>query len=96
MMIYKALISDNGDVLNIAVFGDEEIDGNWIEYTAANPAYIGGTYENGFFYSPQPFASWVKNTETHNWEAPTPYPNDSKPYRWNEEIKEWVEIILPQ
>lgn len=93
-MTNKALISDNGDVLNIAVFGDEEIDGNWVEYTETNPAFIGGTYEAGFFYPPQPYDSWIKNTETHNWEAPVAYPSDGKLYRWNEEIKEWVEFIL--
>jgi len=52
-MINKALIDDNGNVLNIAIFNDEEIEGNWIEYTELNPACIGGTYESGFFYLPK-------------------------------------------
>jgi hypothetical protein len=88
-MITKALVNENNEVINTAVFGDEEIDGNWIEYTEANLAHIGGTYENGFFYSPQPYPSWIKNTEIHDWEAPTPMPTDGGRYKWVEDDLNW-------
>lgn len=94
-MTTKALVNDNGDVLNIAVFHEEEIEGNWIEYTSLNPAYIGGTYEAGFFYPPKPFESWIKNTEIYTWEPPVSYPTDGKDYRWDESTTSWVEVELP-
>ena len=40
----------------------------------------------------QPYDSWVWNTETLNWEAPVPYPDDGKFYTWDEETQSWVEV----
>lgn len=40
----------------------------------------------------KPFPSWIGNEEAMTWEAPTPYPQDSKNYYWNEEQLAWVEI----
>lgn len=61
----------------------------------ANYAGIGYTYdsENDVFYAPQPYPSWILNKQSWLWEAPTPIPNDGKMYRWNEELKSWVEIV---
>lgn len=46
------------------------------------------------FIPPQPFASWILNENTCNWEAPIPYPTDGKKYQWNESTVEWEEITL--
>jgi hypothetical protein len=62
-----------------------------------NFAGIGHTYNPTLdaFVAPQPYASWVLNTDTARWEAPIPYPTDNKIYRWDEDTKSWVEITGP-
>lgn len=59
-----------------------------------NYAGIGFTYDaqNDVFYAPQPYPSWTLNQSTWLWEAPTPYPQDGKFYRWDEATTSWVEI----
>jgi hypothetical protein len=58
-----------------------------------NYAGVGFTYDatNDVFYAPQPFASWALNQSTWLWEAPTPYPQDGKIYRWDEATTSWKE-----
>jgi hypothetical protein len=58
-----------------------------------NYAGIGFTYnkELDAFIPPKPFASWILDEETCLWNAPTPYPDDGKDYRWNEETLSWIE-----
>jgi hypothetical protein len=44
------------------------------------------------FLLPKPFASWVLNEETCNWEPPVAEPEEStlmRPYQWNEETQSW-------
>lgn len=57
-----------------------------------NFAGVGFTYdsERDAFIPPKPFASWVLNEATCLWDAPTPMPNDSAVYNWNEETTSWV------
>ena len=59
-----------------------------------NYAGIGYTYDatRDAFIPPKPFASWVLNEASCNWEAPTPMPIDDKRYIWNEEQLAWVEF----
>ena len=59
-----------------------------------NYAGIGYTYDeaNDVFYAPQPFPSWILNNQTWLWEAPVPYPNDGKLYRWDEDTTSWIEV----
>lgn len=40
----------------------------------------------------KPYESWV--LIDGKWEAPIPYPRDKKIYDWNEDLKQWVEMIL--
>jgi hypothetical protein len=56
-----------------------------------NYAVIGGVYdvENDVFYANSPYPSWLLNTSTWLWEAPTPRPQDSYGYRWNETTQTW-------
>jgi len=60
-----------------------------------NYAGVGMIYDEtrDAFYEPQPYLSWILNETTCIWEAPVPYPNDNKMYRWNETTQEWIEII---
>jgi hypothetical protein len=59
-----------------------------------NYAGIGYVYDHthDVFYAPQPFASWTLNEATWTWEPPVPYPTDDKMYRWDETVKNWVEV----
>jgi hypothetical protein len=62
-----------------------------------NYAGIGYTYDAGrdAFIPPKPFPSWTLNEETCLWDAPTAYPDDGKPYRWDEATLAWVEVTPP-
>lgn len=44
------------------------------------------------FYAPQPFLSWILNTDSYIWEAPTPAPTDGNMYTWNEETTSWDQV----
>ena len=60
-------------------------------------AGIGFTYnaELDAFIPPKPYASWVLNNTTADWEPPIPMPDDGKIYNWNEETVNWVEFVPP-
>ena len=58
---------------------DKHISKEWIYYPDTNK-----------FIFPQPFPSWTLNTETYEWEPPTPRPTSGGPYSWIEEQQEWV------
>jgi hypothetical protein len=65
----------------------------------ANYASIGYTLDTtvvengvtGVFYAPQPYPSWVLNTQTYLWQAPVPYPVTGSPYTWDEITQTWVQ-----
>jgi hypothetical protein len=59
-----------------------------------NYAGVGYIYDevNDVFYRPQPYDSWILNTNTWDWEAPIPLPEDADGnigYDWNEETQSW-------
>lgn len=62
-----------------------------------NFAGIGYTYDaqRDAFIPPQPFASWVLDEQTCNWNAPVAMPTDEKIYQWDEAKTAWVEIVSP-
>lgn len=62
-----------------------------------NYAGIGYTYDDVLdaFIPPKPYPSWLLNTETCNWEAPVPYPNDGNMYYWDEATQQWILIESP-
>ena len=77
-------------------------DTNWVQTSyngsfRGNFAGIGFLYDpvNDYFISPSPYASWILNIETAQWEAPIAKPNDNKLYEWHEDTQEWVEHIPP-
>jgi hypothetical protein len=63
-----------------------------------NYAGIGYSYDAGrdAFIPPKPFASWTLNDTTCLWDAPVAMPTDGKVYSWNEEVGNWVEVVLPE
>lgn len=61
-----------------------------------NYAGIGFSYDpnRDAFIPPKPFASWVLNEESCNWESPVPIPQElltlPAHYVWNEETLSWI------
>lgn len=83
-----------------AAFCERLLGGTWKQTSyngniRKNYAGMGYTYREDIdaFVPPQPYPSWVLNTNTAQWEAPVPYPNDGKLYEWNEQTQSWVEVI---
>ena len=64
-----------------------------------NYAGLGYTYNTDIdaFVPPKPFASWLLNETTAQWEAPVAMPEDAgtgeppKRYSWDEATTSWVE-----
>jgi len=64
-----------------------------------NYAGLGYTFDEDLdaFVPPKPFASWLLNEETAQWEAPVAMPADAgtgeppKMYSWDEDTVNWVE-----
>lgn len=56
-----------------------------------NYAGIGYTYDaqRDAFIPPKPFASWVLDEDTCQWNAPVPMPTDGERYMWNETNLAW-------
>jgi hypothetical protein len=56
-----------------------------------NYAGTGYTYDvaKDAFIPPRPFASWILNETTCQWEPPVPMPNDGNQYTWNEDTASW-------
>ena len=83
-----AVLDENNNVINVIVCEDVQPEtATQITYTDANPAYIGGDYVDGYFYTPQPYPSWTRDSGI--WVAPIPMPDDGLPYIWNEETQSW-------
>jgi hypothetical protein len=59
-----------------------------------NYAGIGFRYDADLdaFIPPQPFASWILNTNLAQWEAPVPMPDDGELYMWDEKTLSWAKI----
>ena len=63
-----------------------------------NYAGIGYSYDETLdaFIPPKPFASWLLNEETCNWNAPVEMPvEEGKFFVWNEDTTSWVEFVPP-
>lgn len=74
----------------------------WVQ-TSYNKNFRKMYAEQGFKYSPEvnvfynpvgPFPSWSLDAN-FDWVAPTPHPEDGKPYVWDEPSLSWKEIELP-
>jgi hypothetical protein len=73
---------------------------NW-KQTSYNGTFRKNYCGVGYFYDqnldafipPKPYGSWTLNEETCQWESPEPYPTDGKFYIWNENHKNWEEMV---
>jgi len=59
-----------------------------------NYAGVGYKYdaELDAFIPPQPFNSWILDTEKAQWKAPVDYPTEEGRFVWNEETLTWDAI----
>ena len=86
-----------------AAFCEKLFGGNWKQtsYNGSirkNYAGIGYTYNADIdaFVPPKPFASWVLDNDTAQWNAPVAMPEDAgtgeppKRYSWDEPTTSWV------
>jgi hypothetical protein len=46
----------------------------------------------GVFYAPQPYPSWVLDTQTYYWQPPVAVPKTGGPYEWDESTQSWVTV----
>jgi hypothetical protein len=60
-----------------------------------NYACIDGTYDSeaDAFIGPKPYNSWILNTTTYTWEAPTPKPTEPGIYQWDENSQSWINLL---
>jgi hypothetical protein len=73
------------------------LGGNW-KQTSYNRAFRknfagrGHVYDanQDVFIPPQPFPSWLLNSDIFQWNPPLPYPTDGKLYIWDEPTITWV------
>ena len=96
--------ADQDGVENEAIgieFCTNLLGGKWVQtsYNAnirKNYAGVGYKYDKDLdaFISPQPFASWLLDTDKAQWKAPVDMPVDEKRYTWDEETTSWKEITL--
>jgi hypothetical protein len=85
-----------------AAFCERLLGGNWVQTSyngniRKNYAGVGFTYNADIdaFVPPKPFNSWILNSDTAQWEAPTAMPDDGQMYSWNEETTSWDVIAEP-
>jgi len=45
------------------------------------------------FVAPQPFPSWSLDAD-HDWQPPTPMPDEGGPWSWDEDTTSWVESSI--
>jgi hypothetical protein len=108
-MAHFAKLDGNNIVTFVTVGRDEDNEQELTERTGdvykqtsyngnirKNYAGIGYTYDEqrDAFIAPKPFNSWILNEDTCQWEAPVAYPTDEKFYIWNENQRNWEEVIV--
>lgn len=99
-IVTRVLVGDNNMPNEGYDWFVENLGGTWVQtsYNGSirkNFAGIGFTYdeERDAFIPPQPYESWELNENTCRWMAPTPYPQDGRIYKWDEESLTWIEDV---
>jgi hypothetical protein len=83
-----------------AAFCQSLFGGAW-KQTSYNSSFRKNFAGTGFVYdeardafiAPRPYASWILDEESCQWQPPVPAPDDGKRYRWDEETTSWIEVI---
>jgi hypothetical protein len=60
-----------------------------------NYAGVGYTFDElrNAFIPKKPYDSWHLDETTCKWNSPVLYPSDGKKYFWDEQNKQWVEVV---
>lgn len=96
VVVNVLVVPDDQELRGQAFLADDlGLGGTWIQTSYNNNirnryAMIGGTYDsvNDVFIDIKPFNSWSLDSD-HNWQPPTPYPDDGNLYSWNEDNQRW-------
>ncbi len=107
-VVTQVVVVDNSDTADAfgvekehigAAFLERVLGGVWKQTSYNNKirknyAGIGFTFDaqRDAFIPPKPFDSWVLVEESCQWNPPVPYPDDGKPYTWDESNLQWVEV----
>jgi hypothetical protein len=67
---------------------NEPDGGEQLRYNFAGVGYNYDAQADAF-YPPQPYASWILDTDTYLWNPPVAMPDDGNMYVWNEETTSW-------
>jgi len=95
------LIDSNGNEQELlgTKFCESLMGGRWIQtsYNSSfrkNFAGIGYFYdsESDAFIPPKPYPSWILDSETFSWNAPTSSIDNGMAQKWDEDTKSWVSI----
>ena len=94
-VVQRVIVAEQ-DFINSGSVGDSF---NWVQTSYNNNfrkqfAGVGFTYDKSkdIFISPQPYLSWTLD-DNDDWQPPTAMPDDGKEYTWDEENKDWKEIV---
>ena len=77
----------------VNLFGGTWVQTSYNKTFRKNYAGVGSIYDPvaDHFCSPQPYPSWILDADAQ-WQPPTPYPTDEKPYTWDEATLNWIEV----
>lgn len=106
-MSHFAELNENKNVIRVIVAEQDFINSGavgdsfkWVQTSyngnfRKNFAGIGYSYDStrDAFIPPQPYASWILDEDTCQWEPPVPLPSarlEGEIYDWNEEELNWV------
>jgi hypothetical protein len=88
----------NSEPLGQAFIASLGLDGEWRQtsyHGTFRKAYAGPGWrydaETDVFIAPQPFPSWTLDAD-HDWQPPTPMPEEGGPYTWDEDTLTWVSL----
>ena len=106
-IVTQVIVVDNKDTADAngvekehigAAFCERLFGGTWMQTSyngnkRKNYAGIGYTYNADLdaFVPPKPYASWVLNEETAQWNAPVPMPEEGR-WTWDEDTVSWKEV----
>ena len=106
-VVTQVIVVDNKDCADAsgvekeyigAAFCERLFGGEWKQTSyngnlRKNYAGIGYTYNADIdaFVPPKPFASWLLNEETAQWNAPVAMPEEGM-WSWDEDAGQWVEV----
>jgi hypothetical protein len=105
-VVLRVVVVDNRDTSNPSGVEREHIGSAHLEKILGGvwkqTSYNGTFRKNyagvGYSYNPQldafippkPYASWILNNITCQWEPPLPMPQDNNLYTWDEPTNQWI------